>query len=206
MNPSLDVMGIRKSYGTKEVLRGFSSTFEIGRITALVGPNGAGKTTLLRIIAALQRADSGTVSGGRVLYYGGFDLLPARGTIGQFRRALGLPQQPDGARQLRKLSRGERQKAGLDAALELAPDVLLLDEPWTALEPDSRDALNEELRLLARDRVIICATHDLDEVARVANEIVFLSHGVATLKRTVNAGEAIDRQEIVDMYRSSRNA
>ncbi len=204
MNMPLEVTALHKTYGDREVLRGFNGTFESGRVTALIGPNGAGKTTLLRIIAGLQRADSGTVSGGRVLYYGGFDLLPSRGTVNQFRHALGLPKHAaDGARQLRQLSRGERQGVGLDAAIELAPAVLLLDEPWTALEPDSRASLNETLRLIAHDRVVLCSTHDLDEVIRVAEDVVFLSNGLGTFKRHT-ATEMPDREELVNLYRESR--
>jgi len=146
-NPSPLVLdGIEKSYGSLQVLRGFSGAFDAGSVAALVGPNGAGKTTLLRIAAGLQRADGGTVSGGRVLYYGGFDTLPLRGTVDRFRRALSLPPVAGGGRRMATLSRGELHQVGLDTAFALAPDALLLDEPWTALEPDAREALNESIR------------------------------------------------------------
>jgi ABC-type multidrug transport system ATPase subunit len=78
---TLRLEGIRKRYGSHEVLRGFSGTFEVGRVAALVGPNGAGKTTLLRIAAGLQHPNAGTVDGESVPCYGGFDVLPAHGTI-----------------------------------------------------------------------------------------------------------------------------
>ncbi|HSY51730.1 MAG TPA: ATP-binding cassette domain-containing protein [Thermoanaerobaculia bacterium] len=202
--PMLELSLIRKSYGDNEVLRGFSGTFSAGRIAALVGPNGAGKTTLLRISAGLQRADSGLIRSGRALYYGGFDLLPVKGSVDQLRRGLGLPPASKGGRKLSRLSRGELHRVGLDIALDLVPDVLLLDEPWTALEPDARDTLNIELRAHAPNRVVICSSHDLDEVARVADDVVFLAGGVGTWKRRDEDAAAFDREELIRAYRESK--
>jgi ABC-type multidrug transport system ATPase subunit len=186
------------------VLRGFSGTFLSGRIAALIGPNGAGKTTLLRIAAGLQRADSGFTRGGGVLYYGGFDLLPVKGSINELRRALGLSPVQKGSRRLSKLSRGELHRVGLDIALALATDVLLLDEPWTALEPDAREALSAELRAHAQYRVIVCSSHDLDEVARLADDVVFLTDGVGVWKRGDASGAPFDRDELIRIYRQSK--
>lgn len=201
---TLQLDSIRKSYGNHEVLRGFSGSFGPGRIAALVGPNGAGKTTLLRITAGLQHADSGAVQGGKALYYGGFDNVPIKGRINDLRRALGLRSLADGSCRLSRLSRGELHRVGLDLAFELAPDVLLLDEPWTALEPDAREALNEQLRETAASRVIICSSHDLDEVARIADDVVFLEDGIGTWKRRDAEEGAFERDELIRIYRESK--
>lgn len=131
---------IRKAYGPKEVLRGFSATFEQGRVAVLVGPNGAGKTTLMRIIAGLQWPDDGLVQSRRAAYYSGFDSVPVRGTVDRLRRAVGLPPARErGAARLSRLSRGQLHIAGLEIVLDLDSDALLLDEPWTALDPDARE-------------------------------------------------------------------
>lgn len=196
---------IEKSYGSLHVLRGFSGAFDAGSVAALVGPNGAGKTTLLRIAAGLQRAGGGTIRGGRVLYYGGFDTLPVRGTVDRFRRALGLPPVTGGERRMATLSRGELHQVGLDAAFALAPDALLLDEPWTALEPDSRETLNESIRSLAAHGVIVCSSHDLDEVARVADVVFFLKEGKPTvMRREELSAEGFRRDELIRVYRQSK--
>lgn len=192
---------IRKSYGSREVLRGFTANFDNGRIAALVGPNGAGKTTLLRIAAGLQAADGGTIRGGRTLYYGGFDSVPVQGRVNALRRALGLAPMDNGERRLAKLSRGELQSVGLDIALELAPEVLLLDEPWTALEPDARERLNERLRAARTNRVVICSSHDLDEVARVADDVLFLRDGIVAHKSRSEDETPLDRDELIRLYR-----
>lgn len=197
----LSMEGIHKSYGKREVLRGLTADFANSRIAALVGPNGAGKTTLLRIAAGLQASDSGSIRGGRTLYYGGFDSVPVRGRINTLRRALGLPRVDGGDRRLAKLSRGELQSVGLDIAFELAPEVLLLDEPWTALEPDARERLNERLRAACTNRVVICSSHDLDEVARVADDVLFLRDGVVLRKSRGDDETALDREELIRLYR-----
>lgn len=202
VSPSgLELDGLRKSYGSREVLRGFSARFLPGRVAALVGPNGAGKTTLLRIIARLQFADAGTTRSGRVLYYGGFDSVPVHRRVNGLRQALGLEPVPGGDRRLSRLSRGELHSAGLDIAFELAPEVLLLDEPWTALEPDARESLNARLRRAVKDRVVICSSHDLDEVARVADDVVFLRDGTGVWKSREDGDAGFERDELIRLYR-----
>lgn len=200
----LSLHGIEKSYGSLHVLRGFSGVFGSGSVAALVGPNGAGKTTLLRIAAGLQRAGAGTVRGGRVLYYGGFEMLPVGGDINRFRRALDLPPVPGGERRMSTLSRGELHQAGLDAAFALEPDALLLDEPWTALEPDAREALNASILSFAASHVVVCSSHDLDEVARVADVVFFLSEGKSLLMRREELAEGFQRDDLIRVYRQSK--
>jgi ABC-2 type transport system ATP-binding protein len=193
--------GLRKAYGKNEVLRGIDAEFAPARVTALVGANGAGKTTLLRIIAALLRPDSGEVIAPASLYYGGFDVLPVAGAINDLRRSLGLRPVEGGKRQLSQLSRGELQIAGLDIAFELAPAGLLLDEPWTALEPDARDALTARIIEASRSRTIICSSHDLDEVARVAHDVAFIGNGVVAIENGGAVSGAFERERLVRRYR-----
>ena len=205
---SLDVENLVRSYGTNIVLSSVSLSFPPGRLAALVGPNGAGKTTLLRIAAGLIAADSGTVRGPRCLYYGGFDCLPIRGTENAFRLSLGLSPIPDGRKTLGKLSRGQLHLVGLRAALDLREPALLLDEPWTALEPDARERLNERLVERARQGgVVVCSTHDLDEVGRIADDVVFLRDGTATVnRREEQAGLEFRREKLLDLFRTRRVA
>ncbi len=201
--PPAAVEAVWKSYGTTEVLRGVSVVFSPGRLTALVGPNGAGKTTLLRIVAGLQHPTRGRVLAHDVLYFGGYDLLPVRGTIVRFRRALGLGDAGADRRALATLSRGQLQQVGLDASLDLAPETLLLDEPWSSLEPDARDRLNERLALFAASgRIVVCSSHELDEVARVADDVAFLRDGaVQSVRRESLGGNRFDRDGLLVRYK-----
>jgi ABC-type multidrug transport system ATPase subunit len=189
----LRLNGVCKSYGARVVLRGFSGDFSAGRVSALIGPNGAGKTTLMRIVARLQSHDGGEIAApAAVAYYGGFDTLPLRDTVRELRRALALEPGND-CRRLSRLSRGELQQCGLDAVLDLRPKVLLLDEPWTALEPHARRDLSCRLAdVAAAGAIVICSSHDLDEVTRVATDIVFLDEGKAVWKSGCASGELVD--------------
>ncbi|HEX7153598.1 MAG TPA: ATP-binding cassette domain-containing protein [Thermoanaerobaculia bacterium] len=202
---SLAVRGLGKAYGRMPVLSEVTATFRGGRISALVGPNGAGKTTLLRTLAGLQHADAGTIDSPKpILYYGGFDTLPLHGSENDLRKTLGLPAVPDGKRKLTTLSRGQLHAVGLRAALDLQPAVLLLDEPWTALEPDAREELNQTLvSLAAAGHLIVCSTHDLDEVARIGDDILFLKRGVPPVLRVREEHDCarLDRNELLRLYR-----
>ena len=178
--------------------------FQPGRVAALVGPNGAGKTTLLRIAAGLQRPDAGTVVAWDAVYFGGFDSLPLGGRIADLRKSLGLQgSDPDDSRRLNRLSRGQLQWVGIEACLDLDPVTLLLDEPWTSLEPDAREELNRLLVARSRaGRVVICSTHDLDEVARVADDVVVLKGGTATwVLREQVADGSFSRDRVLRLFR-----
>ncbi len=205
---SLELHDVSRSYGRSTVLSRVSLAFEPGRLAALVGPNGAGKTTLLRISAGLVRRDSGRISSTPCLYYGGGELLPIRGTENGLRRSLGLEALEGGTRGLGTLSRGQLHLVGLRAALDVEGPALLLDEPWTALEPDARERLNE--RVLSRARgggVVVCSTHDLDEVARIADDVVFLRDGKASLhRREDQPGGEFRRERLLDFFRDRRVA
>jgi ABC-2 type transport system ATP-binding protein len=193
MMAPLRLVDLCKSYGARMVLRGFSGDFTAGRVSALIGPNGAGKTTLMRIVAGLQSCDSGAVfTPAAVAYYGGFDTMPLRGTVRELRRALDLEPGTD-RRRLSRLSRGELQQCGLDAILDLQAKIVLLDEPWTGLEPHARRDLSARLaNVAAAGAIVICSSHDLDEVARVATDVVFLDDGKAVWKSGAAPGELID--------------
>lgn len=192
---------IRQSYSGAVVLNEVSFAIPAGVVVGLVGPNGAGKTTLMRIAAGLQVPDAGRVSSRRAGYFGGFDTLPVSGTINGLRRGLGLQPHAAGSKRLSKLSRGELQSVGLVAAFELGCDVLLLDEPWTSLEPDRRDALSTRISDYARTgRSVVCSSHELDEVARVAQEVLFIGGGQLIRVQAENGG--FDRENLLRLYRS----
>lgn len=176
--PILRVENVVKAYRSHVVLNDISFTFERAAIVGLVGANGAGKTTLMRIAAGLQLPDRGKIEAGRCGYFGGFDTIPVRGRINDLRGGLGLNSVPNGDARLSTLSRGELQLAGLDAIFELGRDVLLLDEPWTALEPDRRDALTKRIVDYARaGHLVMCSSHELDEISRVATDVILLGGG-----------------------------
>lgn len=179
-----------------------------GEIVALAGPSGCGKTTALRIIMGLEAATSGAViAGGKVVSGCGHDrgmvfqhaeLLPWKTVVENISFGLEMKGVPKAdreriashyvdlvglshARERRphQLSGGMKQRAGIARALAIDPDVLLMDEPFGALDSQTREALQMELLAIHErtGKTIIFVTHDLDEAVLLADRVVVLSGG-----------------------------
>lgn len=201
MTALLSIERLSRSYAGRVVLR--DVTFSAGRaqVVGLIGPNGAGKTTMLRVIAGLQKADSGEVYVGgrrmpdalessRVAYFGGERTLPPGVRA---RRWLHLfPGSPAENRNDRigVLSRGTRQVLGLRAVFSgVAAELMLLDEPWEGLDPDAARRLSGAIAS-ARDRntTVIASSHRLHDLAGVCDLFVFLDRGTATIVGALDLG------------------
>jgi NitT/TauT family transport system ATP-binding protein len=183
-----------------------SLSIDDGEIVALTGLSGCGKTTLLRIIMGLERATSGTVMvGGKVVTGCGYDrglvfqhaeLFPWRTALQNVEFGLevkGVPK-PERRRIAREkldlvglagamdrrpdqLSGGMKQRVGLARALSIDPEVLLMDEPFGALDAQTREGLQLEVLRIHREtgKTIVFVTHDLDEAVLLANRVVLMS-------------------------------
>ena len=189
--------GIEKRYGRKRVLRGVS--FELARDGFLVvtGPNGSGKTTLLRLLVGLaaptageldvmaDRASLGFLGHEPLLYRD----LTALENLELFGRLYRVPERRERAGMLLErfglwevrgdrvatYSRGMTQRLALCRALLHDPPLLVLDEPYTALDADGSELLDRELSDLAGDRAVVLATHDPDRVAALATQRLALA-------------------------------
>ena len=177
-----------------------------GRMTALVGPSGCGKSTLLRLIAGLDRPSTGTISiggespddlrrrAGLAVAFQDAALLPWRtveGNIALGRALARRPRDPDGIRDLiarvglsgferrrpAELSGGMRQRAAIARALAGEPELLLLDEPFAAVDALTRDRLNAELPPLweARGATSVLVTHSVAEAVRLSDRVLVLT-------------------------------
>ena len=197
----------RADRSTLPVLAGVDLVVPGGGIVALIGPNGSGKSTLLRVVAGLLRQDAGTVTLDGAVIDGpdrriglGFQeprLLPWRTAAANITYPLELAEWAPERRRERlealvdlvaldpavldlrpaELSGGQQQRVALARALALEPEVLLLDEPFSALDALSRERFDLELlRLWERARTtIVLVTHSIAEAILVADRIVVLS-------------------------------
>jgi heme exporter protein A len=204
---ALEVDGVSKYYGDFPALRNIQLSIEPGSTVALLGRNGAGKTTLLRIIAGLSKASEGSVriqnadvrqqatrrrigvlghgislydelsaSENLVLFAKLYGLKEPEKTAGEWLERTGLGRVRNGL--VREFSRGMRQRLAVARAFMHEPEVLLLDEPFTALDDRAIAVLQSLLAdAHATGRTIILSTHQLREALDVATHVALIQRG-----------------------------
>ncbi|MFE7117806.1 ABC transporter ATP-binding protein [Streptomyces sp. NPDC057654] len=205
--PAIAVEGLHKSYGDVHAVNGVSFTVERGEFFGVLGPNGAGKTTLIEIMEGLRSADSGSVSVlGRSPWPRDTSLLPRIGVQTQAsaffvrltaaehletvaalygrdrkraRETLEMVGLTEKAKTLvDDLSGGQRQRLAIASALTHEPELIFLDEPTAALDPQARRNLWEVLREIKTEgRTIICTTHHMEEAESLCDRVAFVRAG-----------------------------
>ncbi len=213
----LEMTGLVKRYGDVVALDGAGVTARPGRIVGFLGPNGAGKTTTMRSIFGLVALDAGTVTwGGRPVDATArlrFGYMPEqRGLYPKMRvgtqvtwlgRLRGLSAADAAASTTRWLSRlglgdragdrvealshGNQQRAQLAASLVHDPDLLVLDEPFSGLDPMGVDAMSEVLRARAAEgAAVIFSSHQLDLVEDLCQDVVIIDRGRVVVSGTID--------------------
>ena len=205
----LEVQHITKTYGSRRVLDDVSFAVEPGKLTGFVGGNGAGKTTTMRSIIGVVRPDAGRVlldgreieSGDRarfgympeerglypkmkvaeqIAYLGelhGMTARDAKAQTAQLLEELGLGER--GEDKVEDLSLGNQQRAQISAALIHHPEYLILDEPFSGLDPLAVEVVLGVLRRFAASGVpVLFSSHQLDVVERLSDNLVIISGGV----------------------------
>lgn len=192
---SLHLAGIGKSFGDRDVLKAIDLHVDAGQFISLIGPSGVGKSTLLRILAGLDEPTGGqlTIEGSqrqadiRIMFQED-RLMPWRTVLRNV--TLGLHQRDDDARRLLAavglagreadfpsvLSGGQRQRVALARALIHEPEVLLLDEPFGALDAITRAAMQLLLQglLERRPRTVVLVTHDVEEALLLSDRVLVM--------------------------------
>jgi sulfonate transport system ATP-binding protein len=210
--PAVHVRGLSKAFGTNVVLDAIDLDVRRGEFVVLLGPSGTGKTTLLRILAGLELPDRGSVlvPRARTTVYQEPRLVPSLRALDNV--IIGQPANREvrerGTRALAEvglntharawpatLSGGEAQRVALARALVREPELLLLDEPFAALDALTRLQMQDLVgELFARHvPAVLLVTHDVDEAIRLADRILILRRGRFVVDTRVESAEARDR-------------
>lgn len=217
---AISVSDLTRRFGTTTALAGVTLSLPRGAVYGLVGANGAGKTTLIKHLLGLLRAESGSVRVfgldpvadpvgvlSRIGYLSEENDLPGWMRVDElvrYTRAfypawddayaedLRATFALDPAAKVKNLSKGQKARAGLLIALAYRPELLVLDEPSSGLDPIvRRDILGAVIRTIAHEgRTVLFSSHLLDEVEQVADHVTMISHGKITLSAPLNAIKA----------------
>jgi ABC-2 type transport system ATP-binding protein len=212
----LEVRDLTKRYGDVVALDGATFSVRSGRIVGFLGPNGAGKTTTMRAVFGLVRPDRGEVRwrgapvgpkerarfgympeerglypkmkvGEQLVYLAqlsGLAPADAKGTVGRWLDRLGLGDRADA--RLEELSHGNQQRVQLAAALVHGPELVVLDEPFSGLDPIGVASLAELLLETAAGGVaVVFSSHQLDLVEDVCQDVVIIDHGTIVVDGVV---------------------
>ena len=203
----IDISNLTRRFGATTALNSVSLSFPRGRVYGLVGANGAGKTTLIKHILGLLKAESGSVrifgldpveepvpALSRIGYLSEENDLPGWMRVGErmrysrafyknwddayaeeLRQAFSL----DPSAKIKDLSKGQKSRAGLIVALACRPELLVLDEPSSGLDPIvRRDILGAVMRTIPDEgRTVLFSSHLLDEVEQVADHVTMIRQG-----------------------------
>ncbi len=232
----LQTENLTKSFGEKQVLKGVSFAVESGRALGLLGRNGAGKTTTIRIIMQVFSPDSGKVlldgtplhtdrvqigylpeERGlypkkpileQLLYFGKLGGLSKKQAAAQAERLLarlGMAEYRD--RRLDTLSKGNQQKIQLVATLITDPDIVILDEPFSGLDPVNAKLLKDLVKeMIAEGKLVLFSSHQMNYIEEFCNDIVILHDGKAVLSGDIGEIKRGFDRRTVEIVTTESNA
>ncbi|THV59263.1 gliding motility-associated ABC transporter ATP-binding subunit GldA [Flagellimonas alvinocaridis] len=203
---SITVQNVSKSFGPQKALNNVSFSIQKGEIVGFLGPNGAGKSTMMRILTTYYKPDSGNaeVNGFDILksetdVQKSIGYLPehnplylemyvkeylsfnadvyhvSKNKVQEVIEQTGLG--PEAHKKIGQLSKGYRQRVGLAAALLHNPEVLILDEPTTGLDPNQLIEIRKLIREIGKEKTILLSTHIMKEVEAVCDRVIIINKG-----------------------------
>lgn len=213
-NMSIEVQNISKNYGTQKALDNVSFKVNKGEIVGFLGPNGAGKSTLMKILTTYINADEGVakvndfnVNSNQIEVQKSVGYLPehnplyldlyvreyltfnadvykvAKSRIDEVIILTGLT--PEAHKKIGQLSKGYRQRVGLATALLHNPDVLILDEPTTGLDPNQLVEIRELIKNIGKDKTVFLSTHIMQEVEAICDRVIIINKGKIVTDNTI---------------------
>lgn len=225
---SIEVNNISKSYGTQKALNSISFKIEKGEIVGFLGPNGAGKSTLMKILTTYLLADEGValVNGHDVMtnqkaVQGSIGYLPEhnplyldlyvreylafnadvykvpKSRIEEVIQLTGLT--PESHKKISQLSKGYRQRVGLANALLHNPDVLILDEPTTGLDPNQLMEIRNVIKNAGKDKTVFLSTHIMQEVEAICDRVIIIDRGQIVADNKLNHLVSANKEQVIEV-------
>lgn len=218
---AIHIEHLNKHIGKQHVLKDICLTINDGEVVGLLGPNGAGKSTLMKIMVGVWNATNGEVQVPKSI---GF--LPEQNPLYEdmyvreyLRFFVGLRSKEQGAKnkdqlveeliervglqreahkKIGQLSKGYRQRVGLAQSMIGDPELLILDEPTTGLDPNQLEDIRALIREMGAQRTVILSTHILQEVKQMCNRVIIIDHGEVKVDKPMS--------EIADLEATFREA
>ena len=225
---SIEVQNISKSYGTQKALDNVSFSIKKGEIVGFLGPNGAGKSTLMKILTTFIDTDSGvaTVNGNDVnaaqkavqqsvgylpehnplyldLYVREYLEFNAdvykvpKSRIEEVIQLTGLS--PESHKKIGQLSKGYRQRVGLATAFLHNPDVLILDEPTTGLDPNQLVEIRDLIKNIGKDKTVFLSTHIMQEVEAICDRVIIINNGKIVTDKKLDKLVSEEKEQIIEV-------
>ncbi|HBR53566.1 MAG TPA: gliding motility-associated ABC transporter ATP-binding subunit GldA [Flavobacteriaceae bacterium] len=224
---SIHVENITKSYGSQKALDAVSFEIKKGEIVGFLGPNGAGKSTLMKILTTYLSPSEGTatvngfsVSEAQKKVQKSIGYLPEHNPlylemyvkeylafnaeiysipktkIEELIQQTGLT--PEAHKKIGQLSKGYRQRVGLATALLHDPEVLILDEPTTGLDPNQLIEIRELIKSVGKSKTVLLSTHIMQEVEAICDRVIIINKGEIVLDKNLKE-LTDDKQQIVEV-------
>jgi ABC-2 type transport system ATP-binding protein len=225
---SIEVNSISKSYGEQKALNEISFKIEKGEIVGFLGPNGAGKSTLMKILTTYLLADSGSalvnshdVMTNPKLVQQSIGYLPEhnplyldlyvreylafnadvykvpKSRIEEVIQLTGLT--PESHKKISQLSKGYRQRVGLANALLHNPDVLILDEPTTGLDPNQLMEIRNVIKNVGKDKTVFLSTHIMQEVEAICDRVIIIDKGQIVADNKLDHLVAANKEQVIEV-------
>jgi ABC-2 type transport system ATP-binding protein len=225
---SIEVVNISKSYGDQKALDAVSFSVKKGEIVGFLGPNGAGKSTLMKILTTYITADQGSaaVNGFDVnsnqkavqmsvgylpehnplyldLYVREYLAFNAdvfkveKSRINEVIELTGLTSESH--KKIGQLSKGYRQRVGLANALLHNPDVLILDEPTTGLDPNQLVEIRNVIKNVGKDKTVFLSTHIMQEVEAICDRVIIINNGKIVTDKKLDKLISSDKEQVIEV-------
>ena len=225
---SIEVNNISKSYGAQKALNQVSFSIQKGEIVGFLGPNGAGKSTLMKILTTYIASDEGSASVNgfdvnsqtkavqqsigylpehnplyldlyvrEYLAFNADVYQVAKSRIEEVIQLTGLSNESH--KKIGQLSKGYRQRVGLANALLHNPDVLILDEPTTGLDPNQLVEIRNVIKNVGKDKTVFLSTHIMQEVEAICDRVIIIDKGKIVADKKLDNLIPAEKEQVIEV-------